>query len=141
MKSFEVLRFVPYAHVADVDASIEFYQLLGLELHSRFGPEGKPFWARMKRGSADLMLALSSGPIDPRTQSILFYLHVDNLELMRNALLAGGVVNRGSYAGATNADFPRSGVLFDVQHPNYMPDGEMRVHDPDGYVLLIGQLG
>jgi hypothetical protein len=24
--------------------------------------------------------------------------------------------------------------------PHYMPGGEIRVHDPDGYVLLIGQL-
>ena len=28
-----------------------------------------------------------------------------------------------------------------IEHPFYMPAGEFRTFDPDGYVLLIGQLG
>jgi hypothetical protein len=28
----------------------------------------------------------------------------------------------------------------DFQHPFYMPAGEFRAIDPDGYVLLVGQL-
>ncbi len=27
----------------------------------------------------------------------------------------------------------------EVEHPFYMPSGEFRVVDPDGYVLLVGQ--
>lgn len=138
---FNLIGFVPYAHVADVNESIAFYSLLGLELDSRFGPEGKPFWARMRKGNCDLMLALASGPINPRDQAVLFYLHVDNLAAVRSALLAGGVQDRGSFAGEGEDDFPRTGCLFDIVPRDYMPQGEMRVHDPDGYVLLIGELG
>jgi hypothetical protein len=29
----------------------------------------------------------------------------------------------------------------EIHHPHYMPAGEIRVVDPDGYVLLVGQLG
>lgn len=135
-----LLSFVPYAHVADVDTSIAFYGLFGMDLHSRFGPEGEPFWARMKGAHSDLMLSRSAGPIEPRVQSVLFYLHVDDLAGMREQLRAGGVRDGGTYAGSQDGEFPRSGVFFDTTYPFYMEEGEMRVHDPDGYVLLVGQL-
>jgi hypothetical protein len=28
----------------------------------------------------------------------------------------------------------------EIEHPSYMPAGELRVLDPDGYVVLVGQL-
>ncbi len=28
-----------------------------------------------------------------------------------------------------------------IEHPIYMPAGEFRFVDPDGYVLLVGQIG
>ena len=31
-------------------------------------------------------------------------------------------------------------VVFEVYHPNHMKDGELRVADPDGYCLLVGQI-
>ncbi|HMS54455.1 MAG TPA: hypothetical protein PKA27_03565 [Fimbriimonadaceae bacterium] len=138
---FNLLGFIPYAHVADVNESIAFYEHLGLVLDSRFGPEGRPYWARMRQGNCDLMLALASGEIDPRNQAVLFYLHVDNLKAVREKLLAAGVQDRGQYAGESEGEFPRSGCVFDIVSRDYMPSGEMRVHDPDGYVLLIGELG
>jgi len=140
MVPFELQTFVPYIHVADVQASIDFYSKLGLGLDSRFGPEGKPFWARMKRPGCDLMLARASGPIDPRQQAALFYLHVDNVRAFREAMVDKGLADGGTFIGET-ADFPPTGVVFNITHPDYMPAGEARVHDPDGYVLLVGQIG
>lgn len=140
-RPFAIQSFVPYIHVADVQASIDFYLRLGLELDSRFGPEGAPFWARMKRPGCDLMLARASGPIDPRAQAALFYLHVDDAEAFRAAMLASGLQDGGSYAGSFEGEFPRSGIVFAPNYPHHMPAGEVRVHDPDGYVLLVGQIG
>jgi len=35
-----------------------------------------------------------------------------------------------------------SGVrVSPITYPDYMPKGEIRVDDPDGYTLLIGQAG
>lgn len=132
--------FVPFLHVQDVLESQAFYERLGLELLSRFGPEGDPYWARLVGYRSDLMLARASGPIDPRVQAVLFYLYTPNLKGLREQMLADGVVDGGTFAGEAGDDFPRSGKLFDITHPHHMPAGEMRVHDPDGYVLLIGQL-
>jgi catechol 2,3-dioxygenase-like lactoylglutathione lyase family enzyme len=141
MPPFAIQSFVPFIHVADVQASIDFYMRFGLGLDSRFGPEGDPFWARMKRPGCDLMLAKADGPIDPRVQAALFYLHVDDAAAFRAAMLEAGLADGGRYEGAREGEFPRSGMVFEPAFPCHMPPGEVRVHDPDGYVLLVGQLG
>ena len=135
-----VTGIVPYIHVADVQRSIEFYARLGMECESRFGPEGKPYWARMKSPGGMLMLGLADGAVDPRVQATLFYLYTPDLVAMRAHLVENGLRDGGSYAGDNVADpFPASGVVFEIRHPAYLPLGEMRVHDPDGYVLMIAR--
>ncbi len=135
-----ITGFVPFIHVANMLESQAFYERLGLQLLSRFGPEGDPYWARLGGYRSDLMLAKASAPIDPRVQAALFYLYTPNLKALRDQLLSDGLANGGPYQGETPNDFPRSGKLFDITFPGHMPGGEMRVHDPDGYVLLIGQM-
>ncbi|MBL8060545.1 MAG: hypothetical protein JNK63_07520 [Chthonomonas sp.] len=138
--SHQITGFVPYIHVQSVLESQAFYEKLGMILDSRFGEEGDPYWARMKGKNSDLMLAKASGPIDPTTQAALFYLYSEDISALREHLLQSGVHNGGKFNG-DEMDWPRNGRLFDINKPFYMPDGELRVHDPDGYVLLIGQLG
>lgn len=142
MSNSGIYSFVPYLHVADVQASIDFYSVFGMALDSRFGPEGAPIWARMKGDNTDLMLARASGPIDPGVQAALFYLHTPDVVGMRAHLLASGLVDGGVFTGAeSQGSEERKGTVFAVTHPHYMPSGEIRVHDPDGYVLLVGQIG
>ena len=69
---------IPYAHVADVARSVEFYRRLGLAVINTYNPEG---------------------------------------ELL-------GVSRQRRRRAA---------------HGRYMPAGEFRVEDPDGYVSLVGQ--
>jgi hypothetical protein len=52
---------------------------------------------------------------------VLFYLYADDLRALRDSLLASGVE-----AGT-------------IAYPEYLPAGECRVLDPDGYVLMIAQ--
>lgn len=131
--------FVPSIHVQDVLESQAFYERFGMILQSRFGPEGDPYWAHLVGIRSNLMLSKASGPIDPRQQATMFYLYTTDLAALREKLLAAGVTDGGAYRGETGDDFPRSGKLFDITFPHYMPAGELRVHDPDGYVLLVGQ--
>jgi hypothetical protein len=53
----------------------------------------------------------------------LFYLYSPDLIALREHLLAVGV------------------KVLPITYPEYMPKGEIREEDPDGYVLLIGQAG
>ena len=119
-----------YAHVSDVRRSVEFYRRLGLEVDSSYESDGKLVWALVARAAdtsgdarARLMLALASGPVDAAMQAVLFYCWTPDIQQLHDELAAAGV------------------EVGEVTRPFYMPAGEFRVEDPDGYVLLVGQLG
>lgn len=88
------------------------------------------------------MFAQADGPIDPRQQAVLFYMWTKDLAGLRAHLLASGVRSGGRLLpshGSPETDVVRS-VAFEITYPPYMPGGEMRLHDPDGCVVLIGQM-
>ncbi|HXG89255.1 MAG TPA: hypothetical protein VNJ02_13035 [Vicinamibacterales bacterium] len=63
----------------------------------------------------------SARPIDAGAQDVLIYLYANDLEALRATLLANGV------------------QASDISYPEYLPDGEFRTTDPDGYTLMIAQ--
>ncbi len=135
-----ITSLIPYAHVIDVERSLAFYALLGMSVRSTHAtPEGRTVWARTEAGEARLMLALASGEIAADRQAVLFYMHCADVAGLRTRLLAEGLHDGGTYRGQSGPNNNRL-VVFEVARPFYMPAGELRVHDPDGYVVLIGQL-
>lgn len=135
----KITGVVPFFHVTQVHESMKFYQQLGMEVHSTAGDPSDPFWARLFCGPQHLMLGRASGPIHAEEQAAMLYLYCDSVARMRAHLLEVGLVDGAKFTGAP-VPIDRRGVVFEVTHPNWMPSGEIRVHDPDGYVLLIGQL-
>jgi len=135
-----VNRLVPFVHVVDVEASLAFYELLGfLPRHAMKDAQGRTFWALAQSGGAEIMLTRADGPIDAGQQAIILYMYSTDVAALRDRLLAGGVRDGNVYSGAAK---PGDGfrMVFEVAHPHYMLAGEVRVIDPDGYVILIGQL-
>jgi catechol 2,3-dioxygenase-like lactoylglutathione lyase family enzyme len=119
-----VTGLIPMAHVADVQRSIDFYQLLGMELRGSLNAsDGDLRWAHVAYEQAHLMFARASGSIVAHQQAVLFYLYSPDLIALREQLLAAKV------------------SVSAITYPDYMPKGEIRMEDPDGYVLLIGQAG
>ena len=116
-------QLVAYAHVADVERSIRFYADLGFRVANSVTPQGGTtlVWAWLESGQANLMVALASGPVDAGVQAVLFYLYYDDIRQTHAALQA-----LGHGPG-------------EIRHPFYMPAGEFRLHDPDGYVLMLAQ--
>ena len=119
--SLTVDGLVPYAHVADLTRSIQFYRRLGFVVESTADHEGELAWASLRCGDARLMIALATAPIDPERQAVLFYVHAHNVAGIRKQLLADGM------------------EISEIRHPEYMPAGEIALYDPDGYCLVIGQ--
>lgn len=115
---------VAFAHVADVGRSIRFYADLGFKVANSVVPDHgtAPEWAWLESGKANLMIGVASRPIDASRQAILFYLYCDDIQ-QTHAALAG----LGHAPG-------------EVKHPFYMPGGEFRLEDPDGYVLMLAQI-
>jgi hypothetical protein len=71
---------------------------------------------------AGLMLALADAPVDPHAQAVLFCCWTTDVAALRDKLIAAAI------------------AVSEIHHPDYMPAGEFRVADPDGYALLVGQL-
>jgi hypothetical protein len=113
---------IPMAHVADVQRAVDFYKLLGLGVRGSLrNPAGELQWCHVSCGDADLMLTRASEPVIASQQAVLFYLYSPDLIALREHLLASGV------------------EVSAITYPEYMRKGEIRLEDPDGYVLLIGQ--
>jgi catechol 2,3-dioxygenase-like lactoylglutathione lyase family enzyme len=113
----------PMLQVADIRRSINFYQLLGLELMDYEGDPSCPCWARMHSEGGDLMFLLAEEPVSPLRQPFFLYLYTDELPALREHLLANGV------------------KVSEIRRPRYMQSGEISLPDPDGYGVFVGQWG
>ena len=121
---------VPMIYVADVERSATFYRHLGFEIGNYVPRESEPKeWAWLyapaaedwKRGP-NLMVTRREGP--PRrggATEVLFYLYTPDLKALRATLLAAGL------------------APGEISYPDYLPNGELRIVDPDGYALMIAQ--
>lgn len=135
-----VNALVPFVHVASVDDSLTFYAHLGFSTDSRLADQSnRAFWASAVSGKAKIMFAQSSGEINPDDQAVLFYMYAENVKALRTHLLAKGLHDGGAFCGLPGPNNGRR-VVFEVAYQHYMPAGEIRVADPDGYCILVGQL-
>lgn len=113
---------IPFVHVEDVERSVVFYYHLGFIVESVYKYKGRPVWAALRSEGAELMVSTDGDSIDPAGQGVLFYLYSSNLAALRDQLLADGI-DVGEIADGTPG-----------------PRQEMRLTDPDGYVLMVAQV-
>jgi catechol 2,3-dioxygenase-like lactoylglutathione lyase family enzyme len=117
-----VSGLIPFVHVDDVERSIAFYYHLGFIVASVYKYRGTSVWAELRSEGAELMVSTDGHSIDPAGQGVLFYLYSEDLAALREQLLADGI---------------QVGEIVDGT-PG--PPQEMRLTDPDGYVLVVAQL-
>ena len=112
----------PLLHVAEIERSIRFYELLGFATvdTDRCEPLG---WARLHCEGGALMFLRAEEPVHASAQAVLLYMYTPDLVGLREHLLASGV------------------KVPPIRHPEYMPSGEINITDPDGYVILVGHWG
>jgi hypothetical protein len=138
-----VQRLVAMLHVVDVSRSVAFYRHLGLVRRGEHRVHGQLVWAHLGSAPAELFLARASGPIDAAQQAVLLYLYSDDLAGLHRRLLAAGLHAAPPFdpeKGPPPTPPLASGRVYPIVPRFYMPAGELRVEDPDGYVLLVGQL-
>jgi catechol 2,3-dioxygenase-like lactoylglutathione lyase family enzyme len=119
--TMKIRQLVPMAYVANVERSIAFYRHLGFEVGNTFAANGatKPTWAWLKSGDAQLMLAAGSDPVIAEQQAVLFYVYTDDVAAARASLTEAGL------------------GPGEIMKPFYAPQGEFRLVDPDGYVVMV----
>lgn len=79
-------------------------------------------WAELRSDGAALMVSTDGDPIDPAGQGVLFYLYSNNLSGLREQILVEGI-DVGEIVDGTPG-----------------PRQEMKLTDPDGYVLMVAQV-
>ena len=117
-----VNRLIPFVRVVDVERSVAFYRHLGFSVQEVARYRDRLSWASLQSGGAEIMFEGTNPPIDPDRQRVLFYLYSEDLAALRDQLIAAGID-----AGPIEDGSPG-------------PAEEMRVADPDGYVLMIAQI-
>lgn len=128
-----VRAIVAMIRVADIIRSAAFYRNLGFEIGNAVPREGPPFdWAWLYqpgaptwKTGANLMLTAGEThvPLEAKAKTVLFYLYATELRSLRESLIVKGID-----AG-------------EISYPEYLPEGEFRLQDPDGYTLMIAQAG
>ncbi|MGA2414479.1 MAG: hypothetical protein ABSF59_08515 [Candidatus Sulfotelmatobacter sp.] len=92
-----------------------------MRLRNSLRVAGELRWAHIECEQAHRMLSRAENPVAARQRSVLFDRYAPNLIALRQPLIAAaGSVSPGTY-------------------PQYMPKGEVRLEDPNGYCLRIGQ--
>ncbi|RZS38800.1 glyoxalase/bleomycin resistance protein/dioxygenase superfamily protein [Herbihabitans rhizosphaerae] len=117
----KVTGLVPFVHVADLKASIAFYEMLGLTVDETHEHNGRTTWVWLSNGDANLMLALASDPIEHERQGVFFYAYTDDLAALRARL-----VDAGWEPGEIRDGTPG-------------PRRELPLCDPDRYQVVIAE--
>jgi len=130
--SAPVSSIVAMARVEDVMKSAAFYRHLGFEIGNAV-PKEPPFnwvWLYQPKApnwktGANVMLVSGEvrGTTASKDRTGLFYLYAQDMKALRNELLAKGL------------------AASEITYPPYLPEGEFRLEDPDGYTLMIAQSG
>ena len=112
----------PMLHVAEIERSIRFYELLGFVTidTDRCEPLG---WARMHCDGAALMFLRAEKPFYAAAPGMLLCMYTPDLRTLREQLIAGGV------------------SVPPIRNPAYMPSGEIQFVDPDGYAIVVSHWG
>ena len=110
----------PGLPVKSVEDSIRFYQKLGFELIDT--DRGDPLcWARIECEGGALMFFRGVPP--GKQTPMMLGMYTPDLPAMRDQLIKDGV------------DVPP------IEHPDYMPSGEIKLMDPDGNLISVMHWG
>ncbi|MGE5827978.1 MAG: VOC family protein [Micromonosporaceae bacterium] len=112
---------VPVVYATDIERSVDFYQLLGFALQAR-GHDNEWRWAYLKCGDTGILLAAGGSVWTADPGPVLLYLRVTDADEVQRVLAAAGVPSEH------------------LGYPDHAPGGELRVLDPDGHGLMVGQV-
>jgi catechol 2,3-dioxygenase-like lactoylglutathione lyase family enzyme len=115
-----VQSMIAVTYVRDIDSARAFYELLGFR-EQLSGRAETSAWSALNQGDLSVLLAFTRPPLEIAPLPLSFYFYCADLD----AIVAG--------LGAAGVEVTRTG------HPPHAPGGEVKVLDPDGNTVLIGQ--
>jgi hypothetical protein len=117
----QVTGCVPVVYVTDTNLSMGFYALLGF-VEQASGRDDEWHWAYVKSGEVGLLLAGGGSVWTTDPGPLLLYFRFADVGAVQRTLEEAGV------------------AVEHLGYPDHAPGGELRVLDPDGHALLLGQV-
>ncbi len=111
---------VAVTYVRDIESARAFYELLGFREQSA-GSADASAWSSLHHNGHFVLLASTRPPLELPQLPLLFYFFFDDLDAVTGAL------------EAANVEVARVG------RPPHALGGEVKVVDPDGNTVLLGQ--
>jgi len=112
----------PILHVADIERSICFYELLGFELIDT--DDCKPLgWARIHCEGGALMFLRNEPSGEYHAPALMLCMYTEDLNGLRDSLIANQT------------------EMTPIKYPPYMPSGECYCNDPDGNQINLVHWG
>jgi catechol 2,3-dioxygenase-like lactoylglutathione lyase family enzyme len=111
---------VAVTYVRDIDKSRAFYELLGFHQESS-GKAAASAWAALRSEGQSVVLTATRPPLDIPRLPLLFYFYYADLGAAVHAIRSGGV--QADHMGC----------------PPHALGGEVKLLDPDGNTVLLGQ--
>ena len=115
-----VQSMVAATYVRDIATSRAFYELLGFREQSA-GTAATSAWSSLHHGGLSVLLTSTTPPLDIPQLPLLFYFFYDDIDAVVRTLGAAGM------------------QVTHTGHPPHAPGGEVKVLDPDGNTVLLGQ--
>jgi hypothetical protein len=112
---------VPVVYTTDLAVSVPFYGLLGFAEQAS-GQDDEWRWAYLKCGETGILLGAGGSVWNADPGPVLLYLRVADAEAAQRALIEAGH------------------TVEHLGYPDHAPGGELRVLDPDGHGLMLGQV-
>jgi uncharacterized glyoxalase superfamily protein PhnB len=75
-----VKKVVPMIHVADVRATVAWYQELGFDVNGTHDDDGEMSWALLSFGATELMFSEGGRPSTAERREVDLYIHVDDVD-------------------------------------------------------------
>jgi catechol 2,3-dioxygenase-like lactoylglutathione lyase family enzyme len=116
----QVRSMIAATYVKDIGTSRAFYELLGFREHSS-GKAEVSAWSVMRHDEVSVLLAMTGPVLKMPCVPLLFYFFYEDLDVV-----VGGL-------GRAGVPVTRTG------HPPHALGGEVKVLDPDGNTVLLGQ--
>ena len=122
--------------VADIRASIAWYQSVGFELSGTYGEDGEPNWAGLFFGNAYFMLVPGARPASRRDAS--FWIFTNRVDDIYRVLKDRQLERARSLLDGKTPAFPEARFQQDIYNAFY-GNREFTIVDPDGYEITIAQ--
>jgi ankyrin repeat protein/uncharacterized glyoxalase superfamily protein PhnB len=133
-----IKKLTPMFGVANMEATVAWYQSIGFELAGTHGDDGRIRWACIRLGTVEIMFVPSDAPWRQATAGLSVWIYTDHLDdiyakLKRRQMQQSRAVLTGESTASVDVPF-----VLDL-HTAFYGQREFGIRDPNGIHLMFAQ--